>query len=153
MKVRQKTALSVVDNPVVGTAYKFGAVQENKNNDLLYITGAMQNTYYFGTTTAPSVAIDVYLENANGGYYLSTNINGAKKYINMVVSGTHENAVYQDTASTIYTYDATLKTLVTTLNTSDGAAKFAFGTAKTYTTISPYSVEDDLPEFYCHFYK
>jgi len=145
--------LSIVDSPVAGTKYKFGMVQENKNNDLLYLTGAMQNTYYFGTTTAASAAIDVYLEETTGGYYLATTINGAKKYINMVVSGTHENAVYQDAAATVYTYDATLKTLVTTLNTSDGAAKFAFASYGTYTTVCPCNIEDDKADFYCHFYQ
>lgn len=152
--VEENKALTIVNTPVVGTTYKFGMIQENVDSQAVcYLTGAMKNTYYFGTTTAASAAIDVTLEQANGGYYLSTTINGAKKYINMVVSGTHENAVYQDAPSTVYTYDATLKTLVTTLNTSDGTAKYAFGSYGTYTTVCPLNVEDDLVDFYCHFYK
>ncbi len=152
--VQPSADISIVDNPAAGTEYKFGMVQENvDSNAVYYLTGAMKNTYYFGTTADSKSAINVTLEQANGGYYISTTIDGAKKYINMVVSGTHENAVYQDTATTIYTYDATLKTFVTTLETSDGAAKFAFGSYGTFTTVCPCNIEDDKAEFYCHFYN
>lgn len=144
---------TLVDTPVAGTAYKLGMIQENKSaTDVYFITGAMANTYYFGTTTDVTESPDVYLEEVSGGYNLYTTVDGAKKYINMVVSDSHENAVYQDAAATVYTYDATLKTLVTTLDTSDGAAKFALAGYGTYTTVCPCNIEDDKADFYCHFY-
>ncbi len=144
---------TLVDTPVAGTAYKFGMIQENKSaTDVYYITGAMANTYYFGTTTDVTKAVDVYLEEVSGGYNLYAIIEGAKKYINIVISGTHENAVYEDAASTVYTYDATLKTLVVNLDTSDGTSKFALAGYGTYTTVTPCDIEDDKTDFHCHFY-
>ena len=81
----------IVDSPVVGTAYKFGFFQ-TKKNATYYAAGGMTG-YYMQTTTAASAAIDVYLENANGGYYLYAMINGKKQYMNMDVSGVQMNKI------------------------------------------------------------
>ena len=140
--------IGVVTSPVVGAAYKFGMIQESVSaTDVYYIDGTMQSTYYLGTTTDYSAGLDVYLESASGGYYLYTRIGGAKKYINMVVSGTHVNGVYQDAASTVYTYSAARQTLVTQVN----GAEYCFGTRddKTYTTVGPVKVSDS---FHCKLY-
>ena len=139
----------VIDKPVVDTPYKFGMVQPNVSaSDVYYINGGMNNTYYLDTSLDKNAALDVYLEKATGGYYLYTYINGAKKYINMVVSGTHVNGVYQATASTVYTYDATSKTLIATVN----GAPYWFGTRndKNYTTVGPCATSYN--GYYCQFY-
>ena len=140
----------VIETPVVGTAYKFGMVQTAAGGTH-YLAGGM-NGYYMATTTSVDDAIDVYLEETNGGYYLYTTV-GGKTYINATqVIGSdgkdHVNGTYDATASTVYTYDATLKTLVVTL----GDATYAFGTRndKTYTTVGPCDVSKD--PFICQFY-
>ena len=144
--------LGVVD-PVVGTAYKFGMVQGNLNATY-YLAGGMDG-YYMATTTDASAAIDVYLEETEGGYYLYTlDAAGAKLYINMVVSGTHVNGAYEATASTVYTYNTESKTLVASVQPegANAPADYWFGTRndKTYTTVGPCAVS--YAGFYCQFY-
>ncbi len=140
--------LYVVDAPVAGTAYKFGMIQQNVSAaDVYYLTGAMDG-YYMATTTDDTNAIDVYLENTTGGYHLYTAINGIKTYINMVVNGTYVNGAYEATASTVYIFDETSKTVVAQVN----GATYWFGTRndKTYTTVGPCDVSYN--GFYCQFY-
>ena len=143
----------VVTTPVAGTAYKFGVVQANKDNKLLFINGEMANTYYFGTTENAADAIDVYLEETTGGYYLYCMKGETKTYINITVSGTHINAVYGTTASTVYTYDETAKTLKTDVTCADDATKtgtYCLGTYSTFTTVSPVLMSKDY--FPCQLY-
>ena len=133
---------------VVGKAYKFGMIQENvSTTDVYYLAGGM-SSYYMATTTDASAAIDVYVEETEGGYYFYTYISGAKTYINMVVSGTHVNGAYEATASTVYTYDAENKTLIAQVN----GAPYWFGTRndKTYTTVGPCATSYN--GFFCLFY-
>ena len=142
-------SFGVVD-PVPGTAYKFGMVQENlSKTDVYYLAGGMAQTYYLATTTDESAALDVYIESTSGGYYLySVDISGKKQYINTVVSGTHVNGVYESSPSTVYTYDKTSRTLIADVNGTD----YWFGTRNdmTYTTVGPCAVSYD--GFYCQFY-
>ena len=145
---------TVVEAPVAGTAYKFGMLQGNKDNKIFYANGEMVNTYYFGTTEDAATAIDVYLEETTGGYYLYCMKGDAKTYINMAVSGTHVNAVYASTASTVYTFDATLKTLVTDITVEEDTTKsgqYAFGNYGTYTSISTFNITKN-DSFACRFY-
>ena len=143
-----ETGPAVVDAPVAGTAYKFGMVQGNKNNTTYYLVGGMDG-YYMASTDNYDSGIDVYLEQTSGGYYLYTKVDGAKTYINMVVSGTHVNGAYESTASTVYTYDSTSKTIIATVND----VTYWFGTRndKTYTTIGPCATSYN--GFYCQFYS
>ena len=145
--------LGVVD-PVVGTAYKFGMVQQNVGTDVYYLIGGMDG-YYMATGTDVNAAIDVYLEETEGGYYLYTlDAAGTKLYINMVVSGTHVNGAYEATASTVYTYNTESKTLVASVQPegAEAPADYWFGTRndKTYTTVGPCAVS--YAGFYCQFY-
>ncbi len=122
------------DAPVVGTAYKLYFVQKNLDNKVLYLTGALKG-YYMDTTETMADGADFYIEAAEGGYYLYCTVGGAKTYVNMVKSGNYTNAKYEETATTVYTYDATLKTLVGTLEDGD----YILGTKAdgTYTTLGP----------------
>lgn len=145
---------TVVEAPVAGTAYKFGMLQPNKDNKIFFANGEMVSTYYFGTTENAAAAIDVYLEETTGGYYLYCMKGDAKTYINMKVSGTHVNAVYEATASTVYTLDATLKTLVADITVAEDTTKsgqYAFGNYGTYTSISTFNVTK-ADSFACKFY-
>lgn len=139
--------LTIVDNPVAGTAYKFGLEQTVKG-ETYYAVGGMSG-YYMATATSSSVAVDVYLENTTGGYYLYAMVNGKKQYMNMEVSGKYVNAVYSDTAKCVYTYDTSLKTLVTSINDST----YAFGTYDNYVTIGTADIVKHPDNYFCHFYK
>ena len=132
---------------VIGAAYKFGMVQGNLENQVYYLTGAMDG-YYMATTTDATAAVDVYVEEAEGGYYFYAMVDGAKLYINMVVSGTHVNGAFEAAASTVYTYDTEHATLIANVEGAD----YWFGTRndKTYTTMGPCKVE--FEGFYGQFY-
>ena len=134
--------------PVAGVAYKFGMIQENVSaTDVYYLAGGMDG-YYMATTTDVAAAIDVYLEETEGGFYLYTYVGETKTYINMVVSGTHVNGAYEAAASTVYTYDAESETIVATVND----APYWFGTRndREYTTVGPCATSYN--GFYCKFY-
>lgn len=137
----------VVD-PVVGTPYAFGMVQKNKDNTTYYLKGGMDG-YYMATTDVHADALHVYIEETTGGYYLYCMVDGVKTYINCVVSDTHVNGKYETTASTVYRYDATSKTLIAVVNDTE----YWFGTRndKTYTTVGPCAVS--YAGFYCQFYN
>ena len=139
---------SVVTAPKAGVAYKFGMIQPNVDNKTVYYLKGGMSGYYMATSSNAEAAVDVYLENTTGGYYLYAMVNGSKQYINMVVSGTHVNGAYEATAKTVYTYDSAAQTLVATV---DGAP-YWFGTRndKNYTTVGPCKTEYE--GFYCKFY-
>ena len=144
----------MVTSPKVGEAYKFGLEQENLSK-VLYATGTMSG-FYMATSETASVALDVYLENATGGYYLYTKIDGKKKYLNIQTSadGAHVNAVYADAPDMVFTYDAAKNTLVTSkevLKKGEGAI-YAFSTYGKNTTIGASKTSYD-ENFFCHFYK
>ena len=149
MKEEEIITVPTVFDPVPGTAYKFGMIQSNvSSTDIYYLNGNM-DSYYMATTTDPTTAIDVYIEEATNGYYLYAIINGSKNYINMVVSGTHVNGIYEATASTVYRYDTSARTVIANINGTD----YHFGTRndKTYTTIGPCATSYN--GFYGMFYK
>ena len=141
-------AMEVVTEPDVDIAYKFGMIQGNVSaTDVYYLKGGM-DSYYMATSADVTAAIDVYLENAEGGYYMYTMIDGAKTYINMVVNGTHVNGAYEATASTVYTFNAESGTVIAIVNDTE----YWFGTRndKQYTTVGPCAVS--YAGFYCQFY-
>ena len=142
--------LNVVESPKAGVAYKFGMVQPNASKDNVYYLKGGMSGYYMATSSASSAAIDVYLESTSGGFYLYAMIDGKKQYINMVKSadGAHVNGAYEDTAKTVYTYDATAKTVIATIDD----APYWLGTRndKNYTTVGPCKTEYE--GFYCQFY-
>ena len=131
--------------PVAGTAYKFAFVQGNKNA-AYYLIGVLKG-YYMDSTDTFANGVDYYVEATTGGYHFYCMVGGAKKYVNVVVNGTHVNGVYEDAASTVYTYDETLKTLVTKVDGTD----YIFGTknSDTFTTLGPMKVSDN--PFYAQF--
>ena len=96
--------------PAAGEKYTISMIQGNKDNATYYLTGAM-NGYYMATSTNAADAANAYVEVVEGGYNLYVIAAGAKNYINVVKSGTHTNNVFEDAASTVWVWDATLKTL------------------------------------------
>ena len=96
----------------VGTAYKLGLYSTNKGAEY-YFNGKM-STYYGATDTNYSNGVDMYVENASGGYYLYfKDSSNQKQYINLVYTGTHYNFTYSTTPTSVFTWDATLNTLTT----------------------------------------
>ena len=131
---------------VAGTAYKFGLTQHNLENKVYYLAGGMVNTYYLATTENVADAIDVYVEETDGGYYFYT-LNGEEKlYINMVVNGDHVNGVYEAAASTVYAFNTEKGTLIATVDGVD----YWFATYEEHTTMGPNKVEYN--GFYGMFY-
>ena len=145
---------NVVDAPVANTAYKFGMVQGNLNDgNVYYIVGGMASTYYFATGTDVTKALDVYLETVEGGFHMYAMVDGVKTYINFVATvgddgKEHVNAKYEAVASTVFTFNATLKTVSTVI----GNVEYVLGTRndKNYTTVGPVDVSKN--GFYCQFY-
>ncbi|MBP3314282.1 MAG: hypothetical protein J6M03_00545 [Clostridia bacterium] len=132
--------------PEVGTAYKFGFVHGGKDNAVYYVTGSM-SSYYLATSENVANGANFYVEAAEGGYYLYfLGADSAKTYLNVVVNGTHINAVYGAEPVSVYVWDADLKTLKTTL---DGT-EYIIGTSatQTYTTLQPAKTEGS---FYAQF--
>ena len=100
--------------PEIGKAYKLGLFSISKDVEYFF-TGTMSG-YYGATDTAIEKGIDVYVEQASGGYYLHfKNASGKKQYINLVVSGTHRNFTFADTATSVFTWDTTKYTFKTTV--------------------------------------
>ncbi len=148
----EKLTFGVVEQPVEGTAYKFGMYQGNLKKTL-YITGEMDG-FYMATTEDVSKAADVYLEKANGGYYIYALVNGAKRYLGIEEATgsdgkTHINAVFADAPKSVFTYNTTLKTYVTKV----GDKEYAFGTRndREFKTVSP-SETKYTENFVCQFY-
>lgn len=145
----KKQNVTPVDGPVVGKAYKFGMIQSNVSTETAYFLVGDMNGYYMATSTDVKQAIDVYLEETDGGYYMYTLNGSTKTYINMVVSGTHVNGAYESKASTVYKYDKDAKTIIGVVNGDD----YWFGTRNdnTYTTVGP--CKTSYNGFYCTFYE
>ena len=71
--------LPEVSAPVADTAYKFGLQQNGLDGKVYYFTGE-ESGNYLATSTSLSDAAPVYLEQAEGGYYLYCLKDGVKKY-------------------------------------------------------------------------
>ena len=119
--------------------YVLGMIQENVSAEDIYFLDGGMDGYYMTTTTELDYALLLYVEQTDGGYYLyALDEDGAQLYINMVVSGTHVNGVYESVPSTVYNYDADLGILVAEINNGI----YAFGTRndREYTTMGPVNV-------------
>lgn len=124
-----------VDAPVVGTAYKYALVQATKGVTL-YFTGEMDG-FYLAMSEDPAAGVDVTVEAAEGGYYISFTKDGAKKYIDIVPREGAEgkvNVVIADAPTAVYTWDAERKTMTTKDKIS--GENWYLGTYGEYTTIS-----------------
>jgi len=131
-------------NPIVGTKYYFGMV---KNGNVYYITGAMGTgnaQYYMASTSdqADSAVITVIAGPTADTYYITLTVNGATKYMDLVVKDTHKNAVYVDEAPAVgFSFDAELKVFYKDLEGSN----YTFGTqlSNGYTTIGGVKVNTE----------
>ena len=113
------------DAPVAGT-YIVEMYQASEKVNY-YLTGEM-NGYYLATSTSSNDAMSVTLAKLENGNYTLQLADG--QYLAMVVSGTHINAVMQETACE-FTWNAKLGNFTVTL---DGTEYF-FGTYGSHNTI------------------
>lgn len=151
LQAPQKVPCPISTTPEEGVAYKFYVYQPNARYEdergERYINGQMENTYYFATVGTYADGIDVYAEytQTEGQFYIYHNVkaldeNGAettaKKYINVVQSGTHINAKYEDAASSVWVFDAEYGTIVTTIDNT----KYYLGCDGDFVTVEPQKV-------------
>ncbi len=138
VKAPATTGTLFVDAPEVGVAYKF-ALQQNKldGQPILYFTGVKSGNY-LATSTNPLEAVDVTVEETEGGYHLTFMDGETKKYINITTYVNAEGVTKktQDIGTEptcVYTWDAERKTMVAEI---EGIGKCYLGTYNTYNTIS-----------------
>ena len=114
-----------------------------------FITGNM-NGYYYETTTILAESIIIYLEEANGGYYVYHLKNNQKIYLDIIPSGTHINVVYVSTPGDPWKFDETVNTLT---NPVDGV-DYMLGTdsRKTYQTYSANKISYATTTFIAYLY-
>lgn len=132
---------------VEGVAYKLVMNQTNANK-VVYLLGSM-SSFYIATTEKVEEGIDVYVEIVSeNAYRLYTTIEGKKQYIEMIVSGTHLNAEFHETASMTWSWNDTLNTYTAVL---DGK-ECVLGTRndKTFTTVGACEVSKN--PFVCQLY-
>ncbi len=131
------------NQPVVGTAYNLGMVHAGLNKTL-WADGNVQSqsaNYRFTTVEGACAAISFYIENAEGGYYLYVMNGDAKVYVNIRANGNYVNNLYEETAQSVWVWDADLGTLKVTVDDTD----YVMGTAsdKTYNNFEAKKVTDN----------
>lgn len=138
ISVDKKSTLSITvqDKPTADTAYKF-YVSQGKLNQNLFINGKM-NGYYGATVTTVCDGVDVYLETTDGGYNLYFNEGASKKYVNCTANGSYVNITFGSSATTVYTFDTEIKTLIATVNGNT----YFFGSNSDHNTVSPYATSN-----------
>lgn len=132
--------------PKANTAYKLFVYQANISKNI-YFTGTMVSTYFFGSSEVITEGVDIYFEQVTGGYNMYFLLGEAKNYISIVESNGHINAVFGTTGTpTVFTYDETLDTMVTTV----GEETYCIGTYGTYSSLSPSKVSS-TSNFFSHY--
>ena len=126
-----------VEAPAAGSSYKFALVQAELGQTL-YFTGEM-NGYYLATSTNVLDAVDVTVEEVEGGYHLSFMKAGVKTYIDIIPREDNPgkvNVVLTEAPTAVFTWDAERKTMTAVV----GDATWYLGTYNTYNTISASNV-------------
>ena len=116
----------------IAIPYKLSMYQGNLDKTL-YFAGTMDG-YYLGSTEDAATAVDMYIEEVEGGvvFYF---MNGEEKaYIDIYASGTYTNIGYETGNAAVFTFDEELNTYVTQV----GEKYFFIGTRgdKSYKTFS-----------------
>ena len=131
----------VVTSPAVGTAYKFYVKQSNLAKNL-YFTGVM-NGFYYGTTEDYKTAVDVYLEEATEGYYITFTLGGKKLYLAVEYAlGTddayHTNVVFKEAVAdaSVFAFNTEYNTFTTVVVEGEDSNTYYLGTYGTYNTFS-----------------
>ena len=102
--------------------------------------------YYGATSTDITAAVKVVLVAVDGGFNIKFELNGATKYINTEVSGTHLNFVIRDTASSVWAWNSELNTLTTAC----GSETVFMGTYGTYVTFGVSAISKAETSYVAH---
>ena len=115
------------------TPYHFALVQAERG-ETLYFTGEM-NGYYLATSTNPANAVNVSIEEVEGGYRMFFDKAGVKTYIDIIPRADNPakvNVVLTEAPAAVFTWDAERKTMTAAV----GESTWYLGTYGTYNTIS-----------------
>ena len=135
-----------VTAPAVDTEYYLSMVTTAKGQ--VYFTGAMSG-YYGASSEDATAAVKVVLVAVDGGYNVKFTVDGATKYINAEVSGTHLNFVFGDSANTVWTWNTEINALTTVLSDGD----VFIGTYGTYFTFGISKMEKVETSFVARLYE
>ena len=115
-----------------GVAY-YMSMNQVKNGHVVYVCGGIDQDRYLITSTDKAAALQVFVEKNGDGYSFFTTIDGAKKYINVTNNSAGKVAVlYEDTATSVYTYVSETNIWMTNL---DGQDKY-IGSYNNFDTMS-----------------
>ena len=142
-----ESEVQYVTSPEAGVAYYLSFFQTQKGA-YYYLTGEMSG-YYYATTTNAEEAVKVYLEAVEGGYHMYFLSGETKTYLNVVVSGTHLNPVFEAAASSVWKFDEELDTLTTVAGTEE----VYLGTYGSYVTFSASKMSYAPTSYVSHLYK
>jgi hypothetical protein len=136
LKASKVKITKVETEPVVGKSYAFGVVNTNLGSDVLFMTNELSGDY-LNTNTDPAEAAVVTVEAVDGGYNLALTKGEVKSYVNIEEyvdkkNKTKTKYVLSETASTVFAWNAELKTLTTTIGTTE----YYMGTYNKYNTFS-----------------
>lgn len=124
-------------------------IQKNLEGKELYFSGSMSGNF-LATSENDYEAAKVYLEACEGGFHFYYLEGETKKYIEVFMNDSGKNQIrVADTATTVWTFDAELQTLVTTI---DGTSYY-LGTYGTFTTFSSSKTSYAKTSFVGHLYK
>ena len=139
----------IVTDPEVGVAYNLMVIQKNLEGKELYFSGSMSGNF-LATSEHDYEAAKVYLEACEGGFHFYYLEGETKKYIEVFMNDSGKNQIrVVETATTVWTFDADLQTLVTTI---DGTAYY-LGTYGTFATFSSSKTSYAKTSFVGHLYK
>ena len=134
IEAKKVTGVEFVAAPVAGTAYKY-AVQQNNLGQTIYFTGEMSG-YYMATSANPFDAVDVFVEDVDGGQRIYfNNADGVKTYVDVIPREDNPakvNIVLTETPSCVFKWDAERKTFTTTV----GENEWYIGCYSSYNTMS-----------------
>ena len=145
--------VSAPDHLEVGTAYYLSVVQGNLDNKTLYFNGTTREAdgypWYFKTSEDKADAVQVFVEEAQGGYRLYFMNGTTKTYIRLYErsSGKASLALVTTVPAEVYAYDTTHKTLILTV----GSNKYYMGTYDTFDTLSGSNISYIDTSFPCRF--
>ena len=144
-----KEDTSYMTAPQVGVAFKLGLYQGN-NGEQVYFSGTSANKeYYMATTTDKNAAVDMYLEEVEGGYRMYFMDGGTKTYLDIYQNGSYVNLRLTTDPTAVFVWDSTYNTLVADVE----GVKYFIGTYSTYSTLSASNYDKYVAEnFVVHLY-
>ena len=139
-----------IETPVAGTAYKLALIHGGKGNAKMFFTGVPKANYpwYMMMTTNEAEAIDVFVEEVDGGLRLYFTIDGTKTYLDMHKDGTHYSLRLTTEPTAVYTWNTEYKTFVTMVDDKE----CFIGTSGTYDTFSCNKMEFIATSYVAHLY-